>query len=380
MKKKAIKFKSNYVDDEEDENDNVKNVESNIPAIYKEELDRKLFEINMQIDMIGMICDNKMAHSYEEYNNSIKSSKAQLWDDLTKLNFKLIEFKKQNTKEDFINKLKNDLKNIAHQVQMKDKELSGNTKILEKLETQVFELKEEKLFLKEEIKNSKYYNQYLKLKLEELEKADPKVVYDEWINEANLATNSNENNNLINNTNHQLNLNKTGKENKNNLNSEALDASLISNNSLQEDTEHNDKEEKLEHYLNKNIEIIDHKINELENKIKIKYNRLGRLEKFNNEVLQTLNEKSKAYIDDIKTKKNEKISSKDIFFNNKSNSDDEKLNHVDLLGRGGGNKKISKSSIKSLIHKRDKREIMKQFLDDMNIKKVIYNVLYQNSN
>jgi hypothetical protein len=91
----------------------------------KEDIELRLKEIDSKIEDLGKICDKKKQKSYEDYNNVLKSNKSQFLDELTKLNFKLIETIKQNTREDFLQKLKKDLSNIKNQVYEKDKELQG---------------------------------------------------------------------------------------------------------------------------------------------------------------------------------------------------------------------------------------------------------------
>ena len=97
----------------------------NISPIDKEEIERRLKEIDYKIEDLGKICDKKKLKSYEDYNNILKSNKSQFLDELTKLNFKLIETIKQNTREDFLQKLRKDLNSIKNQVYDKDKELQG---------------------------------------------------------------------------------------------------------------------------------------------------------------------------------------------------------------------------------------------------------------
>jgi hypothetical protein len=89
----------------------------------KEIIEKQLKDIDSKIEDIGRICDRKKQKSYEEYNNILKSSKSQYLDELTKLNFKLMEAIKQNTREDFLQKLKKDLGIVKNQVYEKDKEL-----------------------------------------------------------------------------------------------------------------------------------------------------------------------------------------------------------------------------------------------------------------
>jgi hypothetical protein len=97
----------------------------NLNPIEKEEIDRRLKDIDTRIEDIGKICDKKKQKSYEDYNNILKSNKSQFMDELTKLNFKLIETIKQSTREDFLQKLRKDLDVIKNQVYDKDKELQS---------------------------------------------------------------------------------------------------------------------------------------------------------------------------------------------------------------------------------------------------------------
>jgi hypothetical protein len=94
-----------------------------IEPIDKEDIERKIKDIDNKIEDVGKICDSKKLKSFEEYNNVLKSNKSQILDELTKLNFKLIEAVKQNTREDFLNKLQKDLALIKGNVSDKDKEL-----------------------------------------------------------------------------------------------------------------------------------------------------------------------------------------------------------------------------------------------------------------
>jgi hypothetical protein len=96
-----------------------------VGAHEKDDIELRLKEIDSKIEDLGKICDKKKQKSYEDYNNVLKSNKSQFLDELTKLNFKLIETIKQNTREDFLQKLKKDLSNIKNQVYEKDKELQG---------------------------------------------------------------------------------------------------------------------------------------------------------------------------------------------------------------------------------------------------------------
>lgn len=366
-------------------------IDNLIPALYKDDLEKKLEDIYSKIEIVGKVCDVKMAQSYEEYHNSIKSNKAQLWDDLTKLNFKLIEFKKQNTKEDFVNKLKSDLKNITEQVHQKDKELTINNKTLQQLETKLSELKEEKQFLSTEMKNSKYYNKYLLSKLKDLEEADDKIVYEEWLKTAEKDDNEKkirDDNKLekINNKSilehpslHSGNvqIDKVFKKKQEHSGGEE-DVSIISDD---EEIDNITKAEKLEHYMDKNIDIMNNKLIEIERKVATKYKRLSLLEKFNNPILQILNEKTKLQIESLESNKNSKLSSKDVFFNQattmrsislKSASELQTKQVENIAARA---EKVT--SKRDVLHKRDRREIVKKFLTEDTVKRHIYEILYK---
>ena len=93
--------------------------------IDREIIDKKLTDIESKIEDLGKICDIKKQRSYEDENNLLKSKKSHYLDELTKLNFKLIEVIKQNTREDFLQKLKKDLAIVKNQVYEKDKELQS---------------------------------------------------------------------------------------------------------------------------------------------------------------------------------------------------------------------------------------------------------------
>jgi len=96
----------------------------------REGFEFKIREIEEDIESILKSCKQKMDRSKDDYNNVIKSKKAQHLDELTKLKFKKIEAEKQNTREDFLSKLKVDLVNIKAQVSDKDRELQGTKYII----------------------------------------------------------------------------------------------------------------------------------------------------------------------------------------------------------------------------------------------------------
>lgn len=121
VKSTSVKFQ-NILQKFKDDKGEVISLE-HLSPLDREDIERKLKEIDSRIEEVGKICDKKKQKSYEDYNNVLKSNKSQFLDELTKLNFKLIEALKQNTREDFLNKLKKDVAVIKNQVYKKDKEL-----------------------------------------------------------------------------------------------------------------------------------------------------------------------------------------------------------------------------------------------------------------
>ena len=75
------------------------------------------------------------------------------------------------------------------------------------------------------------------------------------------------------------------------------------------------KKEKLKHYFDKNLDIMNNKLFEIENKLKIKYKRLSQLENFHNSYFEVMNIKTKERVEKLRARKNDKLTSKDIFFN-----------------------------------------------------------------
>jgi hypothetical protein len=135
----------------------------------RDELEDKLQEIEERIDEIGKLCDRKKQRSYEDCVNVIKTNKSKEQEVLSRLNFDLLETIKQNTKEDYLNGLKKEVGVLKSQVDDKDKELSANNAKLYTFENKINYLKDEKKYLKKELRNSKTYNMYLKSRLKELE-------------------------------------------------------------------------------------------------------------------------------------------------------------------------------------------------------------------
>lgn len=239
-------------------------------------IENRLKEIENTIEDIGKICDIKKQKSFEDYNNVLKSNKSQFLDELTKLKLKLMESIKQNTREDFLHKLKRELNTIKNQVYDKDKELQGNNKTLYKLENKYNLIKEERNFLNKEIKNAKQYNHYLQSRLKELENASTVIKDVSYINTSMIV-------------------------NKVSL------------------SPPNEKEvAKLDAFFKQNENLLVNKINQEEKTLNDKISKYKLHQTFDNPILNVLKNKVKEYELNLI---NGKISNQEIFFNNSCEND-----------------------------------------------------------
>jgi hypothetical protein len=235
----------------------------------RDELEDKLQKIEDRIDEIGKLCDSKKQRSYEDCLKVIKTNKSKEQDILSRLNFDLLETIKQNTKEDYLNGLKKEVAVMKSQVDQKDKELAVNNTKLYTVENKINYLKDEKNYLKKELKNSKTYNLYLRSRLKELETAPHK-------DDSNQRE-------------RPLDITKPNLEVPTNI----------------------EVSEKLELYLKRNENILLNKITGEEKLYQDRISTLKSLETFNNPILEILASKLKEY--QMNTAQ-AKISNEDVFF------------------------------------------------------------------
>jgi uncharacterized protein (DUF3084 family) len=248
----------------------------NLIVSNREDLEEKLKSIENNIEEIGILCDRKKEKSLEDCQNVIKINKSKEQEILTKLNSDLLETIKLNTKEDYLNGLKKEVANLKQHIDKKDKELVDNNGKLYTLENNINYLKDEKCYLKKEIKNAKTYNMYLKTRLKELEMSPAKVETSQQVV-----------------TNKALDVTKQA-------------ASLPCNIEVSE---------KLELYLKRNENILLNKITAEERVYQDRITTLKNLELFNNSILEILASKVKDYqMNSVQAK----ITNEDIFFSNSS--------------------------------------------------------------
>ncbi len=187
------------------------------------------------------------------------------------------------------------------------------------MENKLTVLNDEKEFYSKEIKNAKKYNMYLKWKLEFLEenKEDENAV-----GNANANNNNNVNGSIYKDKKNESSINDSYNNINNNNNHRNSEVKL--------ENEKKEKEgvEKLQMFFSRNEEICQNKINQEQKKIKEKYEKLKKLENFNNPIFQILSSKYKDYQNNMF---NSLVSNQEIFFNNKNDSGSEKIIKVYLI-------------------------------------------------
>jgi len=99
-------------------------------------------------------------------------------------------------------------------------------------------------------------------------------------------------------------------------------------NKLENDKKEREGIEKLQMFFSRNEEIIQNKINHEQKRIKEKYEKLKKLENFNNPIFQILSSKYKDYQNNMF---NSLVSNQEIFFNNKNDSGSERMNKVNYF-------------------------------------------------
>ena len=306
----------------------------------KDILEKKLQEINDNIEVIGQICDRKKQRSYEEYSSVLKSNKALIEEELSKVRFKLVDALKNSTREDLLKKLQKDFSNKKNQVYDTDKDIQNQNKILYSYEHKLNKLKEEKRFLNQELKMSNESNLYLKAKFQELEEAQKNKYSD--LNIINIDTNEQQ----VINTKSQV----------------IGDA----NTSIEIANQKENDIKKLQNYFAKHELMLQNKLLFEEKAQKDKQFKYKSLMNFKNQIQAVMRNKIKEHQQNQIMKNSDKISNQEVFFNGKANS----------------KMKLSSSNIYSVRSRvselglKDKREIVKMFLDNEEIKHYIFTILY----
>ena len=321
----------------------------------KETIEEKLKEIHANIEKIGRLCDKKKKTSFEEYNSVMNFNKNKLNEDLNKYKAKLMSMLKNSSREDDIRRLQEDFMVKKLKVFDSNKSLEKLNKILFEQENKLNALKQDYIFLDKEINNSEEYNKYLKNKLKDLEE-DQKFKQSAYLN----VNNSSPSTFSLGLTNRQISV----------INKEKSTFGQEKKNSEQSISGTDDENaNKLRNYFNKNENMIRQKLNLEEKKQKEKEINYNSLANFKNNVQDIFRNKIKSYENKQFNMMTEKVSNQEIFFNKSIDNKDATFTRSQI-------NELKNKSLFTKLNNYDKKEIVKSFLEDIEIKRIIYSYLY----
>ena len=322
----------------------------------KEILEEKLKDIHTNIEKIGKLCDRKKKSSYEEYNCVLNFNKNKLNEDLNKYRNKLIDIIKNSSREEDIRKLQEDFMCKKIKVFNSNKDLEKLNKSLNEHENKINSLKQDYIFLEQQIKNSEEYNKYLKNKLKELED-DQKFKQSSYVN----INNSIPSTFSLGVTNRQVSV--INKEKSTFGQSE-------SKKNKDEAKEGMDDADKLRNYFDVNESMIKQKLLLEEKKQKEKNITYNSMMNFKNPILEIFRNKIKLYEDKQVSQITEKVSNQEIFFNKSKFSKDATFTRSQIY-------ELKSKSLFTKLNNYDKKEVVKSFLEDIETKRIIYSYLYE---
>ena len=330
-------------------------LEDNI--VGKEAIEEKLKEIHSNIEKIGKLCDRKKKTSYEEYNSVMNFNKNKLNEDLNKYKIKLMSMLKNSSREDDIRRLQDDFMVKKLKVFDSNKSLEKLNKYLFEQENKLNALKQDYIFLDKEINNSEEYNKYLKNKLKDLEE-DQKFKQSAYLN----VNNSSPSTFSLGLTNRQISVINKEKSTFGQSQEKRNSEQSISGT---EDANAN----KLRNYFNKNENMIRQKLYLEEKRQKEKEANYNSLANFKNSVQDILRNKIKSYENKQFNMMTEKVSNQEIFFNKSTDIKDASFTRSQI-------NELKNKSLFTKLNNFDKKEIVKSFLEDIEIKRIIYSYLY----
>ena len=317
-------------------------------------IQEKLKEIHSNIEKIGQLCDMKKKSSYDEYNCVLNHNKRKLNEELNRYKEQLINVIKNASREEEIKKLQEDYMQKKIRAFKSNKNLEQLNQTMIEYENNINSLKQDFTFLEKEIKNSEDYNKFLKNKLKELEE-EQKLKQSGYFNINNSIPST-------------VSLGKTNRQNSiiNKEKSIFGQSDSKKNNSNQQNL---DDADKLRNYFNKTENMIKQKLFMEEKKQKEKNLSLNSMNNFKNQIQEVFRNKIKLYEDKQVSQITEKVSNQEIFFNKSKDSKDVSFTRSQI-------NELKNKSLFTKLNNFDKKEIVKSFLEDIDIKRIIYHYLY----
>ena len=344
------------------ENDNEMNIDNLIDVELKEKLHSQIDQINNQIETIGLICDKRKRSSFDICKSYILSERKKLNHFLEE---SLENLKKdvQNYKNKYNIDYSSHLNELKKKVKILDNNYTKDKNYLKKIKEKNRILHEDEFFYDREYENMENLNQYLKLTLKNLQNKQIETIVDKQTTNKNKRYDE------------QL-IDKT-KEKKINI-------SISSTNILD-----NQYRENNGFYITRtnipNTTRYINKKNEIENQLKIKMNFI--IEK----ILNNINKENKKkinlqrhftslysktnniYMDVFKNFVNEIFESETIF-----NEKNQYSNGINSSSINSINISKLSTSNDGYMNKLKKKEIIINFLENIEVKKLIFHLLNNN--
>ena len=401
-----------------------KDIAKYLDVQMQDSIKKQLEGIDEEVEKLGKVCDNLYKKSYEEYKSILDKEREDLDNNVKKYI--------SNLKDNLIglrNRINYDYKGKYREINSKlnklVEELAVTTQNTVKLDYKKNNLKEDISFYEKEIDNMKDMNLYLKYKLKlflgDIEdddeeennhkKLENKKIIDNEIrnneiqnNEINLSGNSNDiNKNIINN---RYNDNNTQISNNINKNVTEKTKDITSNEKVTSNKEEeNNKEDKLyitatkNLYSNKNkkrkdfdeIGYLNSKLDleelQLLNYIHHEKEKNSKLSDIYNTLFIKTNNQYFAFLKDlINEQKTNKSLEKSTINESNSNSDNYRapsvynssitLSNSDSYGCGRKNFYTPENPGPGYISRKGNKEIILNFLENFEVKKLIYKLMY----
>ena len=346
------------------EYDNSMNIDSFVEGDIKEKLKFQLHQINNQIENIGILCDKRKKSSFEMCKSHFLSERKKL-NSFLEESHENLKKEVQNYKNKYNIDYSSHLNEIKKKVKNLDINLTNDKIYLKKIKEKNQILLEEEFFYEREYENMENLNQYLKLTLKNLQNKQIDTIDQQTIRNINRYE-SLINEPLTDKTKEKkFNLSKSSpnildKQNKDN------NGFYITRTNIPSTTRNVNKRNDIENHLKIKMNFITEKI-------------LNNINKENNKKINLqrhftslYNKTNNIYMDIFKNSVNELINKDNETLFNENNKYSNPINNSSINSIN-----ISKLSTNNdgYMNKLKKKDIIINFLENMEVKKLIFHLL-----
>lgn len=327
----------------------------------RKKINEQLDKINDQIENIGIICDKRKKSTYNIFQSFIKLERKKLNDYLEESFLNL-----QKDVQDYKGKLSFDysgtLSNLRLKVKNLEKDSNNNRIILKNIQEKKLTLLEDNYFYERQIENTENLNEYLKMKLKNLKDKNIK----------------NEVNNMDNSFSEKINNEIKSKEKKVNhsssmpniLKKKKVQLYLTRSNSINDTLK--DKKQNIRYLMEKKLKKTMTYIIKIINKNIEKEEEKGKnLRKYFNNIYDKTNN---PYMDIFKGCLNE-VKNKDSESNIIEQNQNSSFGGLNISSLNSLNLSKLSTNNDSYINKLKKKDIIINFLQNNEVKRLIYNIL-----